>query len=136
GWVEALGPGVRNVETGEAVAVFGAWGCGRCRRCLAGLENYCERQAELGGGPGLGLNGGMADYLLVSNARWLVPLGDTDPVEAAPLTDAGLTPYHAIKRSLPLLVPGSHAVVIGVGGLGHLAVQILRALSPAVIIAV
>jgi propanol-preferring alcohol dehydrogenase len=101
------------------------------------MENYCERQAEQpGAGGGLGRDGGMAPLMLVPHARWLVPLGDLDPVEAAPLTDAGLTPYHAVKRSLPLLVPGSTAVVIGAGGLGHMAVQFLRALSPATIIAV
>jgi propanol-preferring alcohol dehydrogenase len=65
-----------------------------------------------------------------------VPLGDLDPVTAAPLTDAGLTPYHAVKRSLSLLLPGSTAVVIGVGGLGHLAIQIVKALSPAQVIAI
>jgi propanol-preferring alcohol dehydrogenase len=75
--------------------------------------------------------------MLVASARHLVPLTDLDPLDAAPLTDAGLTPYHAIKRSLSLLVPGSHVVVIGAGGgLGHLAVQILAALAPSRIIAV
>jgi alcohol dehydrogenase, propanol-preferring len=137
GWVEALGPGVDGLEVGEPVAVYGAWGCGRCRRCLTGMENYCSRQAELGAaGGGLGRDGGMAPLMLVPQSRWLVQLGDLDPVQAAPLTDAGLTPYHAVKRSLPLLVPGSVAVVIGVGGLGHLAVQIVSALTPATVIAV
>jgi len=65
-----------------------------------------------------------------------VPLGDLDPVEAAPLSDAALTPYHAIKRNLDRLVPGSSVVVIGVGGLGHMAVQILKAVSPTQVIAV
>ena len=74
--------------------------------------------------------------MLVPDSRLLMPLGDLDPRDAAPLSDAALTPYHAIKRSLHLLVPGSTAVVIGVGGLGHMAVQILRALSPARVIAV
>lgn len=78
----------------------------------------------------------MAQYVLVPSSRLLIPLGDLDPAEAAPLGDAGLTPYHAVKRSLPLLVPGSTAVVIGLGGLGHMAVQILRALTPARIVAV
>jgi propanol-preferring alcohol dehydrogenase len=137
GWVEAVGAGVEGLEVGEAVAVYGPWGCGRCRACRRSAENYCERQAEIGAfGGGLGLDGGMAEYMLVPNARLLLPLGDLDPREAAPLSDAALTPYHAIKRSLPLLVPGSTAVVIGVGGLGHMAVQILRALSPATVIAV
>lgn len=138
GWVSELGAGVTGLSVGDPVAVYGPWGCGRCARCRIGMENYCERQAELGAaGGGLGHDGGMARYMLVPNDRWLVPLGDLDPVQAAPLTDAGLTPYHAIKRSLPLLGAGSTALVIGAGGgLGHMAVQILSALTPATVIAV
>lgn len=137
GWVEAMGAGVEGLEQGEPVAVYGPWGCGRCRACRLSAENYCERQAEIGAfGGGLGLDGGMAEYMLVPHARLLLPLGDLDPREAAPLSDAALTPYHAIKRSLHLLAPGSTAVVIGVGGLGHMAVQILRAVSAARVIAV
>lgn len=137
GWVDAVGEGVSDAAVGEAVAVYGPWGCGRCRRCHLGMENYCERAAEIGAaGGGLGRDGGMAAYMLVPKSRWLVPIGDLDPVDAAPLTDAGLTPYHAVKRSLDLLVPGSTAVVIGAGGLGHMAVQILRALSPTTVVVV
>jgi alcohol dehydrogenase, propanol-preferring len=137
GWVEATGPGVRGLEVGQPVAVYGPWGCGRCRRCRQGMENYCERQAEIGAmGGGLGRDGGMAPLMLVPDARLLAPLDGLDPAVAAPLTDAGLTPYHAVKRSLPLLVPGSSVVVIGIGGLGHMAVQILRALTAAHVIAV
>ncbi len=137
GWVEALGAGVEHLHVGEAVAVYGPWGCGRCHRCLTGAENYCERQADLAGaGGGLGFDGGMAPFMLVPNSRWLVPIDDLDPVDAAPLTDAALTPYHAIRRSLPILLPGSTAVVIGAGGLGHMAVQILRALTPAHVVVV
>ncbi len=134
GWVEALGSGVQGVEVGEPVAVYGPWGCGRCRTCLLGMEDYCEHQGVMGGG--LGRDGGMAPFMIVPNPRHLVSLGDLDPVQAAPMTDAGLTPYHAVKRSLDLLVPGSTVVVIGVGGLGHMAVQILEALCPATIVAV
>ena len=140
GWVHALGPGVPGPEPGRPVAVVGAWGCGRCSRCLAGLETYCEDPASApvpGGGGGLGLDGGMADFLLVPAARHLVPLPDRlSPILAAPLTDAGLTPYHAVRRSLGKLTPSSTAVVIGVGGLGHLAVQILRATTAAHVVAV
>jgi propanol-preferring alcohol dehydrogenase len=137
GWVEAMGAGVEGLAVGDPVAVYGPWGCGRCRRCLLGMENYCERQADIGvAGGGLGADGGMARYMAVPSARWLVPLGDLDPVQAAPLTDAGLTPYHAVKRSLPLLVPGTAAVVIGAGGLGHMAIQLLKHLSPASVVVV
>ena len=136
GWVEAVGPGVKRLEVGEAVAVYGPWGCGRCAPCRATLETLCEHASELrAAGGGLGRDGGMAEYMLVPDPRLLVPLGDLDPRDAAPLSDAALTPYHAIKLALATLVPGSSAVVIGVGGLGHMAVQLLRALSPARVIA-
>ena len=74
--------------------------------------------------------------MLVPHTRLLVPLGDLDPRDAAPLSDAALTPYHAIKLALPKLTPGTSVLVIGVGGLGHMAVQLVRALSPAEVIAV
>jgi propanol-preferring alcohol dehydrogenase len=135
GWVEATGPGVDGLEIGRPVAVYGPWGCGTCARCLEGMENYCDRPLP-GAGGGLGFDGGMAELMLVPTARYLVPLDNLTPVQAAPLTDAGLTPYHAIKRSLPLLSPGSFAVVIGAGGLGHMATQILGACTPTTIVVV
>ncbi|NGO15360.1 NAD(P)-dependent alcohol dehydrogenase [Streptomyces sp. HC44] len=136
GTVAALGSGVTGLAEGDAVAVYGPWGCGLCRKCAEGKENYCLRAAELGiMPPGLGSPGALAEFMVVDSPRHLVPLNGLDPVQAAPLTDAGLTPYHAIRKSLPKLVPGSTAVVIGVGGLGHLAVQLLRALTPARVIA-
>src|SRR5204863_2706542 len=90
----------------------------------------CQNPGDIKAG-GLGADGGMAPYLLVPSTRFLIPLGDLDPREVAPLSDAALTSYHAVKRSLPLLGPGSTAVVIGAGGLGQMAIQILRALSAA-----
>ncbi|MFG2129496.1 NAD(P)-dependent alcohol dehydrogenase [Streptomyces sp. NPDC048751] len=136
GTVAALGSGVTGVTEGDAVAVYGPWGCGRCRPCAEGRENCCPHAAGLGIlPPGLGSPGALAEYMVVDSPRHLVALNGLDPVQAAPLTDAGLTPYHAIRRSLPKLVPGSTAVVIGVGGLGHLALQLLRALTPARVIA-
>ena len=122
GWVDALGPGVTGVEIGEPVIVHGAWGCGRCRRCQADLEQYCEVTAAAGvSGSGLGRDGGLAEYLLVPAARHLVPLGELDPRVWAPLDDAALTPYHAIKRLLPLCTPDNWVMVEGIGGLGHAA---------------
>ena len=137
GWVHALGAGVTGFEVGDPVAVYGPWGCGRCTRCRVGMENYCVNAAEIGAaGGGLGRDGGMADFMLVPDGRLLVPLGDLDPIQAAPLTDAGLTPYHAIARCRDQLGAGTTAVVIGAGGLGHMAVQILEAITAATVIVV
>jgi len=135
GWVERVGPGVRGVQPGDPVVVYGVWGCGACAACRVGAENYCERTPLFFGG-GLGHDGGMASHMIVPAARFLCPLDGLDPRRAAPLTDAGLTTYHAVKRSLALLRPGAAAVVVGAGGLGQMAVQILKALSPARVIAV
>jgi len=136
GWVAALGQGVTAFKEGDAVAVYGPWGCGRCHACQLSMENYCENWAEMKGfGGGLGFDGGMAEYMLVPSARLLVALGDLSPAQAAPLSDAALTPYHGIKRALPHLNAGSTAVVLGVGGLGHMAIQLLRILAPVRIVA-
>ncbi|AUS81461.1 NAD(P)-dependent alcohol dehydrogenase [Actinoalloteichus sp. AHMU CJ021] len=136
GVVAAVGPGVEWVTEGESCVVYGPWGCGTCRKCTVGKENYCLRADRLGiRPPGLGAPGALAEYLLVDDPRHLVPIGDLDPVRAVPLTDAGLTPYHAIARSASKLVPGSTAVVIGAGGLGHLGIQILRATTSARVVA-
>lgn len=138
GRVAALGPALgEQPAVGERVVVYGPWGCGACERCRRGRENYCDRRAELGfAGLGLGRDGGMADHVLVPSARHLVPVGDLDPEQAAPLSDAGLTPYHAVGLCRSALTEGTTAAVIGVGGLGHLAVQLLRALTPSRVFAV
>ena len=140
GWVDSVGYGVTSVSEGDAVVVYGAWGCGKCSRCRQGFENYCENQAEapvVSGGCGLGVDGGMAEYLLVPAERLLLRLPDgLDPATAAALTDAGLTPYHAIRRSWLKMAPTSTVVVVGVGGLGHIAVQLVKATTAAKVIAV
>lgn len=136
GWIEEIGQGVSGWREGQAVAVYGPWGCGTCHTCQTSAENYCERHASIPTyGGGLGLDGGMAEYMIVPSSRFLVALGDLDPVLTAPLSDAALTPYHAIKAALPLLTPEASVLVLGVGGLGHMAVQILKALTPAKLIA-
>jgi propanol-preferring alcohol dehydrogenase len=136
GWIEEVGPGVGGFVAGDAYLVYGPIGCGRCPACSRGQDTYCENAADMPYlGIGLGRDGGMADYLAVP-ARNLVPLGDADPVAAAPLADAGLTPYHAIKGALPHLAHGgAYALAIGLGGLGQIAVQILTALTGATVIA-
>ena len=136
GWVAELGEGVLGLTEGDAVAVYGPWGCGRCHACQLSIENYCENWARMDGfGGGLGIDGGMAEYMLVPAARLLVPLGGLSPSQAAPLSDAALTPYHAIKRALPHLNGDSTVVVVGIGGLGHMAIQLLRVLAPVRIVA-
>ncbi len=113
GWVETLGPGATSFEAGEPVVVFGGWGCGLCRLCLGGQEQLCDTLRWGGIGP----PGGYAEYLVVPSTRHLVRIGDLDPASAAPLTDAGLTPYRAVKRVAPTLAPGSSALLIGAGDL-------------------
>lgn len=136
GWVEELGSGVKGFQRGDAVAVNPSWAsCGRCHMCRSGEENFCLYQKAIRA-PGVGYDGGHAPYVLVPEARFLVPIGDLDPIEAAPLTDAGLTTYMAIKSALPQIYPGSTTVVIGIGGLGFYAVQLLRELTGARIVAV
>ncbi|GAA2435248.1 NAD(P)-dependent alcohol dehydrogenase [Actinomadura vinacea] len=132
--VVAQGPGVSGPAPGERVLVHGPLGCGSCRRCAAGDENICVRRPSTAFGIGLGTDGGMAD-LLVTDARRLVPAGALDPVAAAPLTDAALTSMHAVSSCRPP-VEGDTVVVVGAGGLGHLAIQILRALTAATVVAV
>src|SRR5689334_1921602 len=88
---EIAGPVVTRagLGVGTPVVVYGPWGCGACGRCSTGHENYCDRRGELSwAGVGLGRDGGMAEFLLVPSARYLEPIGELDPVEAAPLTDA------------------------------------------------
>jgi propanol-preferring alcohol dehydrogenase len=133
GWVEALGPGVTGWSAGEPVAIYGILGCGRCFACLRGRDNECRTVPV--GGIGLSRDGGMAEYVVVPEKQ-LLPIGDLDVAQAAPLTDAGLTPYHAIDSARDVLRPGTTCVVIGVGGLGHMAVQILAATTSVRIIAV
>ncbi|WP_210496045.1 NAD(P)-dependent alcohol dehydrogenase [Patulibacter sp. SYSU D01012] len=136
GWVEELGEGVSGIAIGDAFLVYGPVGCQHCAACSRGQDTYCENAADMPYlASGLGRDGGMAEYVRVP-ARNLVPLGDADPVAAAPLSDAGLTPYHAIKLALPHLAGGGRtALVIGLGGLGQIAVQILTALTGATVIA-
>lgn len=138
GWVVSCGDQKPRLETGTPVVVYGAWGCGMCWHCCQGMDNVCEGASDRGAhGGGLGVDGGLAEYLIVPDTRYLVELHDLDPVASAPLADAALTPYHAIKPALPLLRPGTSAVVIGItGGLGHVAVQLLRAMTPARVVAV
>ncbi len=126
GWIEAGDlAAYPHLELGAPVVVSPTWSCGVCAPCRQGATNYCEQEHLAGG---IGRDGGLAEYM-VAPAQTLIPLANLEPWKAAPLTDAGLTSYHAVKRCLPLLTPDATAVVIGAGGLGHMAIQVLRELS-------
>jgi alcohol dehydrogenase, propanol-preferring len=137
GTVAEIGRDVHEVGEHDAVLVYLVWACGRCRPCIQGRDNVCVAAGRNATPPcpGLGPDGGMAEYIKVKG-RYLEHLGDLDPVSAAPLADAGLTPMHAINGARHRLTPGATAVAIGIGGLGHMAVQLLKATSAVRIVAV
>jgi alcohol dehydrogenase, propanol-preferring len=133
GQVTEVGDEVRTQRVGANVAVYELRGCGRCIACSQGEDNLCREISP--GAFGITQDGGMAEYVVVP-ARNLVDLGGLDPAQAAPMTDAGMTALHAIERGRPLLDRGAVAVVVGIGGLGHLALQFLTSTSEATVIAV
>jgi NAD+-dependent secondary alcohol dehydrogenase Adh1 len=128
GWVDSVGPDVSSVSVGDPVILHPAITCGLCMACRQGEDMYCARTRF----PGVdGTDGGYAEFLRTS-VRAVVPLSkEVPPAAQAPLADAGITAYHAVRRILPELRAGSIVAVLGVGGLGHLGVQLVRAMSPA-----
>lgn len=132
GWVHAVGDAVTNVREGDKVILHPLITCGLCRACRFGDDVHCENSQF----PGIDTDGGYAEYLKTS-ARSVVKLDDSlEPSDVAALADAGLTAYHAAAKAARRLRPGDRAVVIGAGGLGHIGVQVLAALSPAEIVVV
>jgi NAD+-dependent secondary alcohol dehydrogenase Adh1 len=132
GWVSEIGSAVTNVAVGDTVILHPTPTCGLCHACRAGDDMHCINSTF----PGLSTDGGMAEYLLTS-ARACIKLDpSTQPKDVAALADAGITAYHAVRKALPLLYPGTTCVVIGAGGLGHIGIQSLAALSATRIIVV
>ena len=132
GWVEEVGSAVTNVEVGDAVIVHPLITCGLCRACRAGDDMHCENSAF----PGIDSNGGFAE-LLKTSARSVLKLPEgVEPKDVAAHADAGLTAYHAVKKAVPMLHPGTRTVVIGAGGLGHIGIQSLKALCATEVIVV
>ncbi|MEX2106024.1 MAG: NAD(P)-dependent alcohol dehydrogenase [Solirubrobacterales bacterium] len=130
GWVQEVGSAVTNVQPGDAVIVHPLVTCGLCRACRAGDDMHCENNLF----PGISANGGFAEQLK-TNARAVVKLPDgVEPKDVAAHADAGLTAYHAVKKAAQILYPGTTAVVIGAGGLGHIGIQSLKVLSAARVI--
>jgi NAD+-dependent secondary alcohol dehydrogenase Adh1 len=132
GWVHEVGSAVTNVEVGDTVIMHPLVTCGLCRACRAGDDVHCENNVF----PGISVDGGFAD-LLKTSARSVVKLDpELEPKDIAALADAGLTAIHAVKKAAAILHPGTRAVVIGAGGLGHIGIQCLKAMTPAEIIVV
>ena len=132
GWVHEIGSAVTNVAVGDTVILHPTPTCGLCHACRAGDDMHCINSSF----PGLSTDGGMAEYLLTT-ARACVKLDpQTRPEDVAALADAGITAYHAVRKAIPLLYPGTTCVVIGAGGLGHIGVQCLAALTATRIIVV
>src|SRR5438270_7920986 len=132
GWVHEVGSGVTNVDVGDTVIVHPFISCGLCLPCRVGDDMHCLN----GSFPGINRDGGFAD-LLKTSARSVVKLGTgLEPKDIAALADAGLTAIHAVKKAIPVLTAGTHAVVIGAGGLGHIGIKCLKAMTPAEIIVI
>lgn len=132
GWVAEVGPGVTHVKVGDAVLLHPLATCGYCMACRRGDDMHCEASMF----PGIAAQGGFAEYVR-TNARAVVPLpAGLAPRDVAPLADAGLTAYRAVRKALPLATPGTSTVIMGAGGLGHIGIQALRALSQTDIIVV
>ncbi|HUF06299.1 MAG TPA: alcohol dehydrogenase catalytic domain-containing protein [Candidatus Binatia bacterium] len=131
GVIDAIGPEAASLlrrarqAVGDPVIVFGGWGCGTCRECTAGAEQRCVDSRS----PGFQADGGYAEAMLVPHPRHLVALGRLDPVRAAPLADAGVTAYRAVRRAEPWLLPGARVLLIGCGGLGRFVLQHLRLMT-------
>ncbi|MFZ1880719.1 MAG: NAD(P)-dependent alcohol dehydrogenase [Gaiellaceae bacterium] len=132
GWVEDVGAGVTTVAKGDAVIVYPPFSCGLCLACRRGNDMHCVRHEFTG----LSVDGGFAEFVLVSERSLLRLPEGVEPAGVAPHADAGLTAYHAVRRLAHLAVPGSTAAVIGVGGVGHIALQLLRELGSSTVIAV
>ena len=132
GWIHEVGSGVTNVEVGDTVIVHPFISCGLCRACRRGDDMHCAT----GSFPGINRDGGFADFLFTS-ARSVVKLDPSlEPASIAALADAGLTAIHVVKKAIPVLGPGTKAVVIGAGGLGPIGIQCLKALTSCEIIVV
>ena len=132
GWVHDVGSAVSSVAVGDTVILHPTPTCGLCRACRAGDDMHCVNSSF----PGLSGDGGMAEFLLTSERACVKLDPATQPKDVAALADAGITAYHAVRKAVPLLYPGTTAVVIGAGGLGHIGIQCLAALTATKIIVV
>ena len=132
GWVHAVGDAVSNVKVGDTVILHPLITCGLCRACRFGDDVHCENSQF----PGIDTNGGYAEYLRTT-ARSVVKIDDDlEPSDVAALADAGLTAYHAAAKAARVTHPGDVCVMIGAGGLGHIGIQVMKAISGATVVVV
>lgn len=125
GWVAEVGSMVSHVKVGDRVLLHPVATCGYCQACRAGNDMHCSDSRF----PGVFAPGGFAEYVR-TGARAVVPIPEgLEFADVASMACAGLTVYHAVKKAIPLAYPGSKTVILGAGGLGHLAIQLMRALS-------
>ena len=128
GRVVGMGSAVKELQMGDRVGVpWIHWTCGACEPCHEGNENLCARQEITG----VAVDGGFAEFVKAPASHAVRIPANIPSVEAAPLLCAGLTAYRALKSSG--IVPGQRLAVFGVGGLGHVAVQIARNMGVEVI---
>lgn len=133
GWVHEVGSAVENVAVGDAVICHPQQSCGICPACRVGDDMRCAAGLAFSG---LNRPGGFAELLKTTDRAVLKLPSGQEPSTVAPHADAGLTVMHVVRKAVPLLGPGTRVVVVGIGGLGHIAVQCLRALTAAEVIAV
>jgi len=132
GTVHAVGSGVSNVSVGDKVILHPLITCGLCRACRFGDDVHCENSKF----PGINCDGGYAEYMKTT-ARSVIKLdARLEPADVAALADAGLTAYHAVAKAARVLRPGNVCVTIGAGGLGHIGIQVMKAISGATLVVV
>jgi NAD+-dependent secondary alcohol dehydrogenase Adh1 len=132
GWVEAVGDAVAGVRVGDPVIVHPLRTCGVCSGCRRGEDMYCTGSVF----PGVTVDGGYADFLRTVERSLVVLPPEIEPAAVAPYADAGITAFRAVRKAAAILRPGQTAVVVGVGGLGHIGIQLLREMTPARVVAV
>jgi NAD+-dependent secondary alcohol dehydrogenase Adh1 len=133
GWVHEVGPAVEHIAVGDPVICHPQLSCGFCAACRVGDDMRCTSGLNF---TGLTRDGGFADLMRTTDRGVLHLPPGLDPAELAPLADAGLAAMHVVRKAAPLLDAGTTVVVVGVGGLGHLGIQCLRALTATRVIAV
>ena len=132
GWIHAVGDAVTGLQVGDKVILHPLVTCGLCQACRFGDDVHCENSLF----PGINTDGGYAEYLK-TGARSVIKLDPSlEPADVAALADAGLTAYHAVAKAARLLRPGNVVVMVGAGGLGHIGIQVLKAISPATLIVI